>query len=1374
MKKSIYILLAVFVLIGLAMTSCNNDVQPLKEELVYVSFGEGSARALTATLESFNAKDYYWSYEAQKNDGSGLKSGETDAWNETGAGSLQVQAGKGLNTIVGELESPTKVPGFSKGFWNFRLFAYQDQARTKLAYWGEADGVLIDSDHHLASVIVSPTTTGDGYLKIGTITFNPASASSVPTDLVIYTDEVRKLEGTEWVIVTETPDDQGVYTLPARQYKFTRTYSYQGIPVASGSVIVTVYPNLTTTISGSLSELTSYAQFYAEQNPDAVNVSAEATGITYDDSTATAGYVLETPSTAEKAVTAAITKNSVDKIMESIQESDSAIDLSASTTNMTLALGVDTTGATETSIEYEISMTATINYKETLGPQEVVDRTTIADVRNVADYVTAVIPMQTGLESVTVKHSGLTMKAISDPAVYDPDDDTSSVIDGVTIWAGFYNYNATTGVLSIVTRSFSPFTLTYVIPSYVAAIESKMYDSLLAAIVDAKKGDTILLLCDVTTDDGYIIDNEDLTIDTNGHIITVNVGAKTNNRAFRIDGGKLTVLGGGVIDAKGQATNPTGTAGTGCYGAFRAEVETELYLKDITLKNYRPWGLNVKILGAHAEMDNVKIVSVCGGGIEVTDDDGAAGTVRGYAKLTNCVIEQSGWRDWCSVPVSVSGASTVDVYSSSYTGEYGAYVFSSGGTINIYGGAFTANDEHNVLITSYDAGYGNDSVINVYDGSFTGKFSVGTSGHEFLNIKGGTFDHDPTAYVVDGYIADYDTQTSLWTVREAGDDDYVAAVKQGELIKKKYLSLKSAVDAALDGETVLLLKSTSVPAEIEVKAGMNLTIDLNGKVITGTEHVKSKAVFRNKGNLTIDGTTEGSAINADAIAVASIETATLTVNGGSYSNSYLESDGGAYIFDINGEATIDGITITGVIKGIRAEGSSAKVTVSNSTADVAPSWGLFAVGEYGELSITSGSYTTTYDDQRQMLDFKSNGIITISGGSFETVYVGTPPTYIPALAVFNGGTAAADIGERLVITGGSFKYAGKLGYINGSKHEVVSISGGSFDVSSVVIDNGASDNVLEYSITGGSYTTDPSAYVAPGYVAYYNGSKYVVVETWENYASESLTKVDDTYQIASAADLAYLVKNPSSFESGAKFLVTADIDLSAHYWKPISGIDRIVFDGGNKTISNMKAVGFKDVGLFSYNNAAVYENIKISKSEVIGINHVGGIVGGGMNATIGNCHVENSTLTAFVCNNDDGDKVGGIAGYLSSEWNAYITGCTVTGCTIRGYRDLGGIAGIANASSDYVKPYVPRYYERIVTGNSVSSTTIISDITNNYKELNPEADVLNVHDFIGRCPSVSGLPEGYEYDDVITGNVATDVTIQITPSNGLSNTQLCR
>jgi hypothetical protein len=741
MKKSICILLAVFVLIGLVMTSCNNDVQPVEEELVYVSFGEMTSRALTATLETFDVKEYYWSYEAKKNDGSGLKSGETAAWNEDGDGSVQVQAGKGLNSLVNNVSAPTKVPGFSKGYWDFRLFAYKDSDRTVLAYWGEADGVLIDSDHHLASVIVSPTTTGDGYLKIGTITFNPASASSVPTDLIIFTDVLQDYEKVaeepekwEWVDLDPQPSAvEGVYSLPPKQYKFTRTYSYLGIPVASGSVIVTVYSNLTTTISGSLSELTSYAQFAADQNPDAVNVCAEATGITYDDSTATAGYVLKTPSTVEKAVTAAITKNSVDKIMESIQESDSAIDLSASTTNMTLALGVDTTGATETTIEYEINMTATINYKETVGT-ETVSRTTVADVKNVADYVTAVIPMQTGLDQVTVKHSGLTMKSIDNPAVYDPNQDTHAEVDGVDIWAGFYNYNKNTGVLTIVTRSFSPFTLSYVVPSYVAAIGTEKYTTLVDAVDALKDGDTLTLLAD---------------LDFSKEPYSAYKWAGSTYNPLEITKNNIT------FDLNGKTIENMGNAAI----AFGHLLAKDGRISNVTIKNGT---LNA---GKTDNVTNSYVLCIAGADGALIENITTVGGINVFTTSKNVVIKNSNVAGTKYYTVCAQSGSDVTIEGTTYVKNTDSTVANK--SMFWVQGAGTDSD---VVTPENPTGEFGPSSITIKSGNFTINTADGGVLYLATGLKpvlmGGTYNIDPTECVADGYEAINHETEGYWTVKK--------------------------------------------------------------------------------------------------------------------------------------------------------------------------------------------------------------------------------------------------------------------------------------------------------------------------------------------------------------------------------------------------------------------------------------------------------------------------------------------------------------------------------------------------------------------------------------------------------------------------------
>lgn len=108
--------------------------------------------------------------------------------------------------------------------------------------------------------------------------------------------------------------------------------------------------------------------------------------------------------------------------------------------------------------------------------------------------------------------------------------------------------------------------------------------------------------------------------------------------------------------------------------------------------------------------------------------------------LNNCTVTQSGVTDdakpWTKAAVVAWGKGSVVINGGNYTSEgYAAYVYSTGGKI----------------------------VIN--DGVFTGALGCDGEGSELI-IKGGTFDHDPTAYVDDGYKA-VETALNRWTVTTA-------------------------------------------------------------------------------------------------------------------------------------------------------------------------------------------------------------------------------------------------------------------------------------------------------------------------------------------------------------------------------------------------------------------------------------------------------------------------------------------------------------------------------------------------------------------------------------------------------------------------------
>lgn len=168
------------------------------------------------------------------------------------------------------------------------------------------------------------------------------------------------------------------------------------------------------------------------------------------------------------------------------------------------------------------------------------------------------------------------------------------------------------------------------------------------------------------------------------------------------------------------------------------------------------------------------------------------------------------------------------------------------------------------------------------------------------------------------------------------------------------------------------------------------------------------------------------------------------------------------------------------------------------------------------------------------------------------------------------------------------------------------------------------------------------------------------------------------------AGLAELVNDGNSFE-GKTINLGANVDLNNMHWTPI-GTSASPFKGSfigtGYTISNLKAVGTKRVGLFGATSVGAHiEGVTVVNANVSGNDYVGVIVGGGYLArnSIKNCVVENATViaTPYYDNEkgvyDGGAKAGVIVGQA---YNGNITGCTVKNSTVTAYRDLGGIAGM--------------------------------------------------------------------------------------------------
>ena len=248
--------------------------------------------------------------------------------------------------------------------------------------------------------------------------------------------------------------------------------------------------------------------------------------------------------------------------------------------------------------------------------------------------------------------------------------------------------------------------------------------------------------------------------------------------------------------------------------------------------------------------------------------------------------------------------------------------------------------------------------------------------------------------------------------------------------------------------------------------------------------------------------------------------------------------------------------------------------------------------------------------------------------------------------------------------------------------------------------------------------------------------------------------------------------NAGTSYAGKTVVLTDDIDLNNVSWTPIGRIGKTstdftyafkgTFDGQNHTISNLNVSNEGWGGLFGIAHSATISNLEISGATITG-NRMAGAVVGQLYGSIDNCHVENVTINvtpnAVGESYDNGDKVGGIVGWLGDNGNnRTLTNCTVTNVTLSGYRDIGGIAGYVASSTT-------------VANNTVTNYTITADQTVNFygeKDINAGAIIGRVNGTITESDNKAFGEESkvvatYYKNGVILKTEGENVTLYLVP-----------
>ena len=294
-----------------------------------------------------------------------------------------------------------------------------------------------------------------------------------------------------------------------------------------------------------------------------------------------------------------------------------------------------------------------------------------------------------------------------------------------------------------------------------------------------------------------------------------------------------------------------------------------------------------------------------------------------------------------------------------------------------------------------------------------------------------------------------------------------------------YATLQAAIDAAKSGDTIVLKKSISATEIGEkkqlrfVKADMNVTLDLNQNTITAEAG-------------------EAIAINAANI--------TLTVKNGTIENFAEGSDSdGVYAYKESNNLTLtfENIVLKSRTQGLAVQGltSNSNVNIVNSNITSTEGLGIYYPPKSGTLTISDSEITGVTGIVVKGSNLVVNGEKTIISGTGPNV---DPETYY---------TGATDGSSTLTETGDAVYV--ESGY--NDRDISVSISGGHLNSKNakavrMFVKNGENTSAKrEISVTGGTFSSDVSAYVAKGYVQNENGTVEQLGET------NAVAKIDDTY-----------------------------------------------------------------------------------------------------------------------------------------------------------------------------------------------------------------------------------------------------------------------
>ncbi len=577
-------------------------------------------------------------------------------------------------------------------------------------------------------------------------------------------------------------------------------------------------------------------------------------------------------------------------------------------------------------------------------------------------------------------------------------------------------------------------------PEYVAQIGDKQYATLQAA-VDAAKNKTVKLIADTT--ENVTISTYGVTLDLNG--FTLNGSTGKREPALTVSNARVTVQDSSaaqtgtikrddtaensgisshyVIDVQGGSgfllfKSGNVTNGSGAGGTKGASL---VRIGDDKYK-VQP---TMTIKGGTFTQDNFIALKVDYGTLYVTG--GTINSKNSYA------VE-----NWLNATIKDNAVVNGNVSSWTYSGGSNSTTTISGGTVN-----------GDVESISYDGTAGKKASVSITGGVVNGTLMTGIYGSATaptkdmatIEVTSGTFKNDPSKYVVEDSAVTKNEDNTFGVAKA-----YLAKV--GET---SYYTMDDAFKAqTASGEAIVLLRDYTTGSPFN-SGSINRTVDLNGHTWTCTGTGANSAAFE---------------IN--------YANASLTVKNGKIVSSQLvglipSAMGGTIKYD-NSSLTFENVEMsTTATSGIETNGNNTNdtVTLINSTLNVPNGFGIYFPSS-GTLTIDNSTINA-----KTMGVQVCAGSLNINDGSKITVSGDAVPKTENDGAIQDG--AAISIVNRsgykgldsIAVTGGSFK-----------------AKGGNAAIKAYDWDNDKKETAFtakdKVSVSGGYFTSDPTAYLAAG------------------------------------------------------------------------------------------------------------------------------------------------------------------------------------------------------------------------------------------------------------------------------------------------------